>query len=110
MYKILSEIRASSMVDVIGVCPESDEFLNKLNDVTERLMMRGDWSGLVVPIQVCIYNGCVVWPRYVHQVRKINMCNRSVDMGNMWYNFLPTDFGCSWGLGDRWWGNSSWGS
>ncbi len=83
----------------MGKCPQGDGFRNLLNEATSRMMRRGDWDGTVVPIYVCVYGGCVVFPRYVGQVRKINVCNRNVAIKNNWsdFNLFGSDWRNTWG-------------
>lgn len=77
------------------------------NDAVRRLMERGDWEGTVVPMLACIDNGsCVVWPRYVGQVRQLNFCGKHVPIKNMWWDFLPYDRHLAWEAND-WWGWAS---
>ncbi len=107
MYATLSEIRESSVAVPSGKCANSTEFTAIVNEACQRLMRRGDWANLVVPIQVCALNSCVVFPRYVGQVRKVNLCNQPTTMRNPWYNFLTYDnprFYEGWGNG---WATSS---
>lgn len=114
MLLTLAEAKESSLDVVAGSCPDSATFLRLLNEATRRLMRRGDWYGTVVPIQVCTIGGCIVWPRYVDHIRKMNVCNRPVEMRNTWYTFLEFDGpsrcnGYNWGAGGNWWGSASWG-
>lgn len=109
MLITLGEARESGLRNVAGSCPNSDQFLEILNDATRKLMRRGDWPGTVTAIQVCTHGGCVVWPRYVGEVRKINLCGQQADIKNGWYQFMPFVGGCR-GDGTNWWGNQSWGA
>jgi hypothetical protein len=59
-------------------------------------MRRGDWSGIVIPIYVCVKRGCVVFPRYVLNVRKMNQCCSMVPIKNNWYEFMPNDSMWRW--------------
>lgn len=60
-------------------------------------MRRGDWTGTVVPIFVCVSRGCVVWPRYVGQIRRLNICNhRFTPIQNVWWDFIPFSDRCNW--------------
>ena len=116
MLTTLSIASASALRNIAGSCPASPAFIQLLNDATRRLMRRGDWPGLVVPIHVCTRAGCVVWPRYVGTVRKINVCNQNVPIHNSWYELLP--YGeRSWGNqgirangNQSWWGNNGFGA
>ena len=56
------------------------------------LLRRGDWTGTVVPIYVCVQRGCVTWPRYYRSVRKLNICHRQIDIQNDWYRFIEPQF------------------
>lgn len=87
----------NSPVQKVGGCdPASSEFADVVNEAIRRLLRRGDWAGTVVPMQTCVRRGCVVWPRYVGQVRKLNWCRRSWSCGgerivpveNIWYRFI----------------------
>lgn len=57
-------------------------------------MRRGDWVGTVVPIYVCSYGGCIVFSRYVGEVRALKVCNRDVPVKNDYDAFHV--FGPDW--------------
>lgn len=90
------ELKESSVANVAGVCVTSTEFTALVNEATRRLLRRGDWSQSVIPIHVCVKRGCVVFPRYVGQVRKINLCHEPIPIRNLWYQFLPNQQSCWW--------------
>ena len=74
---------------IINVSPSSQDFADIVNDACRKALRRGDWDGTVIPIQVCVRNGCLVWPRYVGHVRKMNFCkHHPVPVHNLWYEFL----------------------
>lgn len=87
-FLTLRQAKDSRISEVSQCSPESPEFLSLLNEATRRLMARGDWPGVVVPIFVCVKNGCVVWPRYVGKIRKINRCHQEVKVGNLWWDYV----------------------
>jgi len=95
--------KETSAANIAGVSPNSNEFKRLLNESTERLMRRGDWEGTIVPIYTCVRNGCVVWPRYVGQVRQLNYCNRHIPINNVWYDYLPYERRHGWHA-NEWWG------
>lgn len=98
MLLTLAEARNSALRNIAGACNNSPEFLQLLNEATRRLMRRGDWEGTVARIQVCARRGCVVFPRYVGRIRKINLCTHPIHMRNIWWDFLQYDpklRGCS---------------
>lgn len=82
------DAKQSTLANIAGVSVTSAKFLQFLNDATRRLMRRGDWPGTVVPIHVCVRNGCVVWPRYVGNVRRMLSCHRHVHVRGLWYDFM----------------------
>lgn len=88
----LLEARQGPLKEVTGACTNSPQFRAQLNKATKRLMDRGDWVGTVVPIRVCVSAGCVVFPRYVGQIRQTNMCSIPTPINSMWYEFLPSCF------------------
>lgn len=75
---------------VASACPTSPEFLSLVNRGTQRYMRRGDFMGTVADIFVCVTQGCFVAPRYVGNIRRINVCNRAVDVENGWWRFMQS--------------------
>lgn len=84
----LKDCQTSQFNTAAGGCVTSPEFFELLNDTVDELMRRGDWPGTLVPIRVCVRNGCVTWPRYVGEVRKINLCTSSAPVQNVWHQFM----------------------
>lgn len=96
------DCKNSSIPDVSGCCATSTRFANLINDACRRLLRRGDWVGTVTPIQVCVKHGCLVMPRYVQSVRKLNVCHHPMPVGNLWYSFIQHDH-CHLGMfSDSW--------
>jgi len=83
------DLKTSPIINIAGVSPSSKDFARRVNEAIRRIMRRGDWRQLVIPIHVCIAGGCVVWPRYVKSVRKMNFCREARVIKNVWYDFLP---------------------
>lgn len=92
----LAQCRKSSITDVANVGPTTQEFSDIVNEVTQRLMQRGDWVGTLTPVTLCTYGGCVVWPRYVGEVRAINVCNKLVPIHNQWFDYLESKRNGAW--------------
>lgn len=98
MLTLLDTQRSPGIKRVIGVCNTSQDATDLINEAARRLMRRGDWFDTAVPIFVCVYNGCLVMPRYVQQVRRINFCNREIPVKNGWFEFLAYNQSyCGWG-------------
>lgn len=66
-------------------------FSNYVNDACRQLMRRASYWGTVQPMEGCIIDGCVVWPRTVASVLAVNVCRHPVDIRNFWYRFLNYD-------------------
>lgn len=83
---------------IIAKCKNSQQATDLINEAARRLMRRGDWFDTYVPVFICVYNGCLVMPRYVQQVRKVNLCNREIPVRNGWFEFLSYNQNyCGWG-------------
>ena len=92
----LDQCRKSSVSDVANVGVNTPAFSDIINEVTQRLMQRGDWVGTLTPIVLCTYAGCVVWPRYVGNIRAINVCGKLVPVHNQWFDFLESKRNGAW--------------
>jgi len=92
MLKTFQELKASNAIQIAGATPNSDRFKNLLNEATERLLNRGDFDGTVVPIQVCVSSGCVVFPRYVGTIREAKTCCGQLFIKNQWYDFVERNW------------------
>lgn len=84
----LADIQTAQFQQASGFCPTRLEFLELVNDVVDELMRRGDWPGTLLPIRVCVRNGCITWPRYVGEVRALNSCSASIPVRGQWYEFM----------------------
>jgi hypothetical protein len=91
------QLKSSAIANVSGVSTAGAQFSQLVNAAQERLLRRGDWAGTVVPIFTCVTKGCIVWPRYVKEIRRINICSkRFAPVQNMWWDFIPFDTRCQW--------------
>lgn len=94
----------SEVPGTVGVCPTSDVFRDYANKGTRLLMNRGNFWGTVERIKFCVYNGCVVYPRFVGTVLAENICGRNSEMWNNWYQFMPLSRADFCGGGFQWHG------
>lgn len=107
----LGEARSSrKLAAVSGVCATSDDFSEMVNDAVRMLMNRGGFWGTVVPINVCIYNNCITWNRYVDVPLAVNACGRSLQVYNNWDKFVSMGHGDIRALGFGWNGSKCWGN
>lgn len=94
-------LKDSDVPGRVGVCSTSDAFRDYTNKATRMLMNRGDFWGTVERIKLCVYNSCLVWPRYVGTVKAVNLNGHPTSLMNHWYEFMPLSAGdfCSGGFG-----------
>lgn len=101
MFLTFKNLKDSEVPGTVGVCPDSDTFASYTNKATRMLMTRGNFWGTVEKLKLCVYNSCLVWPRYVGTVLAVNVCGRPSEVWNNWYEFMPLsrmDF-CAGGFG-----------
>lgn len=90
----VAEAKTSRLKRIAGLCPDSQDFIDILNDATSELMTRGDFWATMKRMRGCIYNGCITWPRAVGTVKAFDRCG-SAPPKNHWFGFdavLPGDF------------------
>lgn len=88
MLSLLDTRNSPGIKRVLGKCSGGQAAVDLINEATRRLLRRGDWIETVVPVFLCVYNGCLVMPRYVLEVRELNLCNREIPVRNGWWEFL----------------------
>jgi hypothetical protein len=74
---------------IAGKCPTSQDFADLVNESVHRLLKRGAWFSTEVPVYMCVYQGCFVPPRYVLEIRKVNLCHQALPIRNLYYQFMP---------------------
>lgn len=72
---------------ISGMCPDSEDFAQFTNDATRELMKRGSFSNTLRRLHTCVYNGCLVWPRFVGTVLAFQKCGNSIPPRNQWFGF-----------------------
>lgn len=82
-------LKASEVPATVGVCPDSDQFRDYTNKATRLAMNRGDFWGTVERMKLCVYDSCLVWPRYVGTPLAVNICGGHTEVWNHWYHFMP---------------------
>lgn len=100
----LADLKRSTIRNISGACQDSQQFLDIVNEVQRRLMRRGGWYDTEWLVRLCLYNGCVTWPRYVGTLLGARMCDgRAGEIKNNWYSIIGgarsmQQTGGSWGL------------
>jgi hypothetical protein len=87
----LGQIQNSTLVNVAGCAPTSQQFINYVNDATRVLMDLGSWWGTVFSMCGSCFNGCMTWPRKVDAVLAFNVCNYPITLANYWYSYIPME-------------------
>ena len=91
MLITFGDLQSSRIRDIASACPTSAEFASLVNAATRQLMKRGNFWGTVQPMQGCVYNNCITWPRYVETVLALNRFDRPTEVANRWYQFMQPD-------------------
>ena len=81
-------INNTALQTAAGNCSNTQDFADKLNDAIQRLMIRGDWPGTILPIQLTVSAGVVTMPRIVGSVRAFNLCHGGIPVQGVWATFL----------------------
>lgn len=89
-YKFtVANLKQSTIKTIAGVCLDSQEFLDVVNEVQRRLLRRGNWFDTEWLIRICVDNGCVTWPRYVGTVLGAKLCDGGISSPkNKWYSII----------------------
>jgi hypothetical protein len=91
MLLTFGELKTSRVLQIASAPPDSPEFASLVNAAIRQLLTRGNWWSTVQPMEGCVTDHCVVWPRYVATVLAVNAGNRHTELANRWYRFLPWD-------------------
>lgn len=89
--------QSDRLLEIASACPDSERFKSVLNSAVSGLMIRGDFQNLLTPIQVCVYNGCITWPRCIAAIRTASICGEPVRVRNLWFEYLERGCGCNGG-------------
>lgn len=90
-YKLtLQDARDSlALKSISGLCSGSEEFTAILNEAMRRLDRRGSFFDSEQLVRLCVYSGCITWPRYVGTVLGIRPCNCGpMEIRNNWYSIM----------------------
>lgn len=102
----LAQLKASRLGKVLGICPDTSDFLEYANEAMERLAHRGNWKGTFQRMRLCLTEGCITLPRIVESFQTISLCAEPVRVVNQFYEFLPNGNGLAWNNGcDSWCGD-----
>lgn len=73
------------------VDPASQDFADRLNEASRRLMDYGDWWSTVDKLVLASYNHTIVWPNYVGTPLALSDHHGGIRLQNGWHDFLPLE-------------------
>lgn len=94
--KQVVDARNSSIANISGTCASGSSFLERLNDVTEQLLRRGNWYGTEILARFCIHNCRVTYPRWVGTVLGLRFCRGHVSIPKNNWSAIVGPYTCGW--------------
>jgi hypothetical protein len=84
----LAAAQDSRLLRISGVCSQSQQFIDLLNNATRLLLKRGNWEATIQFADTCIYGNTVTWNRYVGTVLALHVnCGSTIPM-NLWFDWV----------------------
>lgn len=83
----LSDVQ-SAVAGVIDTCATDSRVTDTVNQVVERLMSMGNWTGTVGRYRICATDGCITWPREIASILAWAKDDCPGIIRNQWYEFL----------------------
>lgn len=91
----LRDAQNAGLDNISGVCADSQQFTQYINEIQRRILKRGGWWGTEWVVKLCIHSGCVTWPRYVGAVLGMRFCGTgAIDVQNNWFSILRPESCC----------------
>lgn len=97
-----------------GMCGDSPELLNLVNEGGAYFWGQGDWLGkhCVYRLRIhgdCHGNRCVTWPNPVEAIEAMNICGQQVGVRNIYFAFLAQVANAGYSAGANWGNGLNWG-
>src|SRR3990167_3075482 len=75
---------------VIGVCEDSDQVAQYVNEAQERLLNRSDKPvGSLAKMRICVGStGCLTWPRQVRTIEAFAICSTPGIVRSEFFEFI----------------------
>lgn len=97
-------LKNSSLPSKVNLCKDSIDFAELVNRACEWLSELGNWWDTTRPIQICVYDHCLVTPAYSANLEAVRACHRARNIENQWYENLPYfDPSCVSSFGEELW-------
>lgn len=108
---IFKQLKTGPVGRAAGYDIESCDFLQICRDAVRQLMQRGGWFSTVLPLDACVRDNTVTWPRGVATILGINVNQHPTLVSNLWYQFMQPNMHCNgWARQYRqngWFGNAN---
>jgi len=93
----LGDIRASRIPQILNLTSTDTRLAYYVNEAIERLLAKGKWVGTTQKYQICVYSGCLTWPRQFETIESVAICGFPIQIRNEWFEFNEM----GWGLRDE---------
>lgn len=85
----LNDLRTSRCPVTLNVDPNSDRFTSYVNEACQRIFFSGEnFFDLTQRFVMCVYNGCLTFPRRVAAIESLFSCNTPITIRNQWFENL----------------------
>jgi len=87
------DVKASRIPLSLNIPPNDPRLLQFVNEGVERLLAKGKWVGTYQKYQVCVFSGCLTWPRQFETIESLAVCDRPIPVRNEWFEFNEMGWG-----------------
>lgn len=102
----LRDVRNSSVKNVASVCATGQEFADRVNEVSRRLLRRGGWWNTEQVVRLCTQGCHIVFPRQVGTVLGMRFCRSgAAQIKNNWWSVYGYH-SCNGWYGSGWRGDT----
>jgi len=86
-----ANIKASRIPAVVNLAPNDPRLLAYTNEACERIFNSGEnFWGLTQRFNMCVYDGCITWPRQVASIESLWVCSTPITIRNQWFEYLES--------------------
>lgn len=97
MRLTLGQVKASRIGVSVGIDPNTQRFVDFVNEAQERLLNRGHWWGTQARYRFCVDSACITWPRQIAAIDAVAVDSCPVTIRNGWHEFLENGPGLQTG-------------
>lgn len=82
----LGQLR-TTIARAVGICSTDSRVVDYINEAQQRLIYKGDWTGVFMRYRICSNESCLVWPRQIQTIEAVALCNTPGKVRNEWFEF-----------------------